>query len=371
MPSAGVLLATCAVGLALAARTLPEFIGRRATRAPRALGFAFAAGALAWGLGVADNAGIGLAVALGAFAYAHFAAPLASNGALSDGLAARFPNGPLRAAFALVFIAIGALTAAAGVRVAQLAAGEVFEVSNLSIDVALAATLALSAAPGGARASVWIDGLSGALVAAFTLGLAGVSLRSSPASFGPLAADWAHALDANFVSPIAAIAMIAALAGFAPLGFALGGARSRGLMRESLVGPLIFVIGLAALSIDRDVLAVASGGLAAIKDAFALLAGLALARLGILVAARAIGTSGSPNGAVNIASLLLARLRLATVALATLFVALARHLAETSSTMALAALALSLALIVPAIALSRLSKAGPLAAGMAFCVGER
>ena len=74
-------------------------------------------------------------------------------------------------------------------------------------------------------------------------------------------------------------------------------------------------------------------------------------------------------GDVNIASLRLARLRLATVALCALFVALARHAAQPSLTMGSVALALSLALIAPAIALARVAKAGPLAAGAALGVG--
>jgi hypothetical protein len=257
----------------------------------------------------------------------------------------------------------------AGVRVAQQAVGDVFDASNLVVDVALATALALSAAPGGARATIWIDGMSGALVAGLALGLAGLSLAAPYASFAPLDADWAHALEVNFASPIAAIALVAALAGFAPLGFALGGAQGGGVMRATLAGPFVFALSLVALSFDRDVLAHATGGLAAVKDALALLGGLALARLGTLVAARAFGSSGARQGAVNFASLRLARLRLATVALAALFVTLARYMAQTSSTMALGALALSLALIVPALALARLSRAGPLAAGAALSVG--
>ena len=65
----------------------------------------------------------------------------------------------------------------------------------------------------------------------------------------------------------------------------------------------------------------------------------------------------------------LARLRLGTLALAALFVALARHAGETPAALTQAALALSLALIVPALALSRLARAGSMSAVAALCVG--
>ena len=372
IPAVGALLASCGLGIALASGTSPDFLGSVAARAPRALALAFAGGALAWALGLADDAWLALAAGLGVLANSQFAGPLAAEGALSDGLAARFPHAPLRAAFALAFSAIGALTAMAGAMIAQTAAGASFGLSPIAIDVALTITLIVSAAPGGARGALWLDAMVGALFAVGALALAGWALArpsAAPVALAPLARDWAHMLQSSFASPLGLIALVAALAGFAPLAQALGGTRRDGAAKSGYWAFLFLAVALAALSLDREAVERASGGLKAVDDAFMLLAGLGLARAGTLVAARAFGSSGARSGAANLASLRLARLRLGTLGLAALFVALARHAGQTPAALTQAALELSLALIVPALALSRLGRAGALSIGAALCVG--
>ena len=371
-PAVGALLASCGLGVALASGTLPDFLGSAVSRAPRALAFAFLGGALAFALGIADDSWLALAAGVGVLAHSQFAGPLAADGALSDALAARFPHAPARAAFALAFFAIGASTAMAGAMIAQGAAGASLGVSPAVIDVGLTATLILSAAPGGARGAVWLDAMVGALLAGAALALAGWTLARAgvaPAGLAPLARDWAHMLESVYASPLGLIALVAAFAGFAPLSQALGGTRRDGAAKSGYWAFLFLAFALAALSLDREAAAQASDGLKAVDDAFALLAGLGLARAGTLVAARAFGSSGARAGAANVASLRLARLRLGTLALAALFVALARHAGETPAALTQAALALSLALIVPALALSRLARAGSMSAVAALCVG--
>ena len=98
---------------------------------------------------------------------------------------------------------------------------------------------------------------------------------------------------------------------------------------------------------------------------------LALARQGLFTALRAFGhdLSTAPQVTANLASLRLARLRLAAIAFSALGAVFARRFALPPETAVTAALALSLALTGPALALALWPRAGNAAAAVALIVG--
>ncbi len=369
------LFATLAYSLPLAAPSLLGFaaVGRQAGVFAAGLAFALAVGGVVLAQTGADApASATCLVAGGACLAALVAARARFGGTLSDILATRIAFWPLRAPFALAFLAIGALTAMAGLALAQGALDEALAVPAKVTDVLLGAALALSVASGGARSLVWLDAASAAFIGLVLAGAMGLAAARGPAPAFDLTAAAAALRGSVFDTPWTAFAQLAAMATFAPSALALGASGS--LARGLKIGGLGVVVGAGALAVLAAVSPWLTRSGAAIdpaRQALMILVGLALARQGLLVAVRAFGLNLrlDPQRIANTASARLAQLRVASVLLSVALVFGAHASGASASTTMTAALALSLALTAPSMVLTLTPRAGAVACALALLVG--
>jgi hypothetical protein len=366
------IFATIAFALLLGAPSLLGFaaVGGQAGIFAAALAFAMALGGVAFALNGSVQWPSAAPIAAGGAILALLVAPQARfGGVLSDVLATRIAFWPVRGAFALIFLAIGALTAMAGTTLAQNALGDALGASANITDALVGAALAMSVLTGGALSLVWIDAASAAFVALVivatpALARLEVSLPGPnlPSAILPPTADWSWAI----------LALLAAVATFAPSAIALGASGSRARALKIAVAGLAISLGaLAFLTIAPAPLASLSLNLDPAKRTIVALVGLALARQGVFIATRAFGLDlrDDPQRIANTASARLARLRVVAVLLGIAVVMGARVAAQDPATLMTSALALSLGLTAPSLILALTTRGGSVASAVAVVVG--
>jgi hypothetical protein len=391
-----------------------DFLAARRAVPPVYGGLAFAATAL--GFVVALDAGaIGRsplpwpAVALGLVGAALIVGPLlrrANASALSDILATRFPGAPTRWAFAVALWCVGVLIATAGFHTAVDVVVAYVGQSRRAAEIVVALSLAMSIVPGGLQGLLWSDAASagGALaIAAIGAGLAWSGVGAPAPPLAQTAAAWlalplvetarawfalplAQTAGAWLASPLvradsasllfgaASTLGVGALFAFSQAAIGAPPMRAR---RTGLYGLAFVLVGLAlgatALSAFwPDAAAAARSPTAgALVGAATWLPALAFARAGVLGAARAAGVDLATAYArlTVLASQRLARIRLMMLCVIVL-AAVVSDLRLVDPVRAIAlALALTVALIVPSLALALVSRGRSSAALAALAAG--
>jgi hypothetical protein len=379
-----------------------DFLAARRAVPPVYGGLAFAATAA--GFVVALDAGATgrsplpwPAVALGLVGAALIVGPLvrrANASALSDILATRFPAASTRWAFAVALWCVGVLTATAGFDTAVDVIVAYVGQSRRAAETFVALSLAMSIVPGGLKGLLWSDAASagGALaIAAIGAGLAwsGVGAPAPPLAqtagawlalpLAQTAGAWlalplARADSASLLFSAASALGVGALFAFAQAAI---GAPPMRAQRTGLLGLAFALAGLAlgatALSAfwPEPAAAARSPTAGALAGAAAWLPALALARAGVLGAARAAGVDLATAYAslTVLASQRLARIRLMMLVVIVL-AAVVSDLRLVDPVRAIVlALALTVALIVPSLALALASRGRSSAALAALAAG--
>ena len=367
----GLVNRTARLGDFLAARrAVPPFYGGMALAATAA-GFA-----LAFGRDAATAFAPWPAAAAGLVGAALIVGPLlrrANASAAADVIATRFPAAPIRLAFALVIFVVGGLTAAAAFSAAVDALAAAIGESRRLAEVAVATTLIAGVLPGGLRGLLWSDAAS--FCAALAVAAIGAALAWTGQGGGGegFAAAWlaipAEPNDAAFLLRSAAGAF--ALAGFLPFAAPALGAPPGEAQRTGGTGLLLALIaaalGAGALAGFAPGAAAASSPIAAaLVGAAAWLPAAALARAGVLTAARGSGVDLSAAyarfGVLASRRIALSRLTMLLVIVASA-VAVDRGLVEAPRALAWA-LGLNLALVFPAVALALAERGGTLSAAV-------
>ena len=289
---------------------------------------------------------------------------------LADVIATRFSRSPIRLLSGAVVWTAAALTALAGFEVAVAATQALLTPSRGWAEAIVALVLFFGVAPGGLAGVISTAAASGgALAMIVLLGFAsGWRLGAPPA-------DWnAVLLAASFAAGAPKlIATTAAVAGFfalEPAAVASPGARSA--VRAGLVAA---VLGAALAGLAGAALSIAPGRLAAgdlspvvasLIGAAILASATALARLGVQGSSRAFGVAlaDPPKPFPTLASVRLARMRAAQLAVVVGCVLCDRRGLIDARTALIAAMALSLALTTPVVALALVPRVGPLSASL-------
>jgi Na+/proline symporter len=353
------------------------FIADRAVPAPYG-GLAFAA--IAAGLVLCldpANAPLPLAgVAIGLGIGGLIVGPMlraAGASALSDLLATRFPNPLLKAFFTCLLLAIGTLVAAAGFEAAVNALVALFAPSRAAAEAIIAAVLVLTIVPGGLAGLLWSGAASaGILLIILALPIV-VQIFADDAAIAPLIRDsgvWSAALaqawsaggagDAGMllVVVLASALAIAALAPFTSP--AIASFREGQALRAGAFGlTFVALIGLAAF-VDLVVWPSPTGPMSSgLKSSALLLAGLAIGGAGVHSASRARGTNagGAYGRYMPLASQRLARSRALMLAVIALCAGLTYRLSFDPKLAIVIAMALSLGLTAPVLALAFSSRA--------------
>ncbi len=322
--------------------------------------------------------GVFAGVALGA---AGFGPLLRRFGAtsLTDVIATRFPRSPVRAASALAVWIAAALTAVAGYRLA-VAETQALVTSNRALAETIAAiALALSVAPGGLAGVVWCAAASaGAIVMIVGVGAAaawglGVGPPDPEAVFAS-ASVAASSLDS--IPPIVATTL--AVAGFFAFESAAVASPDARTAAKAGLGGFIMCLALVALAsaahafFSFDLKPGAAHPVAAsFLGAAALASALALARAGVHTSSRALGAALAqpPKPYPTLASVRLARMRAAQLAIVIGAAVFDREGLIDPRTGLIVAMALSLALTTPIVALAAIGRVGPAAASLALLAG--
>jgi hypothetical protein len=310
-------------------------------------------------------------VALGTIALGPF---IRSFGATSpaDVVATRFPRSPIRLFSAIVIWTPAALTALAGYRVAVAAAQGLLTSNRGWAEAIVAAVLILTVTPGGLTGVVFCSAASGGVLAMVALVGFVASSHGAPHIYALAPDSLAIGSPMSFGPTIGTMLATASLFAFAPgsiVSPSVGGA-----MRAGLVA---LVLGLALASLTDAALSVfplgpgssASNLVAASYIGAATLASaLALASFALQMSARAFGVAlaDPPKPFRALASVRLARMRAAQI-----FVVVACAVYDSKDvldprTALIIAMALSLALAMPLVALAAVPRVGPTSAGAAI-----
>jgi hypothetical protein len=384
------LLGLTIVGVATRTARLADFLAARRAVPPLYGGLAFAATAAgfvgALGAGATGRAPLPWpAVALGLVGAALIVGPLirrAGASALSDVLATRFPAAPTRWAFAVALWAAGALTATAGLDMAVDVLVAHVGQSRRAAEIVVALALATTIVPGGMKGLLWSDAASagGALaIAAIGAALAWSGAGAPAPSLAEAARGWlapslAHPDSASLLLDTASALGVGAF--FAFVAPAVGAPPRQGGragiygLAFALAGLALGATSLAAFAPDAAA-AARSPTTSALVGAAIWLPALALARAGVLGAARAAGIDLSTAYArlTVLASRRIARIRLTMLAVIALAAVVSDlRLVDPPRAMTLA-LALDVALIVPSLLLALVSGGRSPAAFAAVAAG--
>ena len=289
---------------------------------------------------------------------------------LSDVIATRFSRSPIRPVSGAVVWTTAALTALAGYEVAVGAVQALVTNSRGWAEAVVALVLFLSVTPGGLSGVISTAAASAGAVAMIVL----VGFTSGW-SFSVSPSDWNAALiPASFaVGAPELIATAAALAGFFALEPAAVASRSAGTAIRSgfvavFLGLALAGLAGAALSIVPVQLAtgVLSPVVASLAGAAILASAMALARLGVQGSSRAFGVAlaDPPKPYPTLASVRLARMRAAQLAVVVGCVVCDREGLLDARTALIAAMALSLSLTTPVVALALIPRVGPFSASV-------
>jgi hypothetical protein len=287
---------------------------------------------------------------------------------LADVIATRFSGSPIRLVSGIVIWATAALTALAGFEIAVLAAQALITTSRAWSEAIVASVLIVSVAPGGLAGVISTAAASAGAIAMITLlGFAsGWRLGVSPP-------DWHAALIPAYFALAAPklIATTAALAGF--FAFEPAAVASRDTRAAIRAGFVAVVLGLALAGLPRAALSAFPVDLAAsdlnpvgasLIGAAMLAAAMALARLGVQGSSRAFGVAlaDAPEPFPTLASVRLARMRAAQLlVVVSCAVCDSKGLIEARTSL-IVAMALSLALTTPLVALALVPRVGRLSA---------
>jgi hypothetical protein len=295
--------------------------------------------------------------------------------AQADLIATRFARSPIRIISAIVIWATAALTAFAGFQVAVLTTQSLVASNRSWAETIVASTLILSVTPGGLTGVVACAAASaGALAMIALAGLAaGWRLGMAPPNLEALAPPSFAYGSPMLLAPLVATTL--AVAGFfifepAAAASRNAGAAFRGGLAAVIVCAATAAAALAALSVfPIDLGSGATSPVAASLIGAAILASaLALARVGVQASSRALGVAlaNPPKPFPTLASVRLARMR-AVQALVVVGCAVfdSRGLLEARTALVLA-MALSLALTVPFVALAAIPRVGPASASVSM-----
>ena len=371
------LIALGAIGIGSRTGTLAAFIaaGRRARPLYTALAVTAVAAGAALGLRSRFDASAD-PILLGAMIGVGFGAaglgPLVrrfGGASLSDVVATRFPNPLVRAISGLASGAASALVAFAGYRTADAVAEALLTNSRPTAETIVAAALLASVASGGLASLVWCSAASGAGVGLIALICWALRSQTSQAVLATQGGSGLFLTPPT--SPNAAAALIAAAIGAGCLICAApptAGCRdATRAMKSGLCGVLLFS-ALAFAGAPPLLTETGFPGTSPLADSLAgaatVAAALALAGLGVLGASRAFGIALArpPSPLATLASVRLARMRVAQAAVVIGCVVVDRAGALDPATALIGAMAIALAFTAPIAALAAIPRAGPLAA---------
>ncbi len=295
---------------------------------------------------------------------------------LSDVIATRFPNPLLRIASGLVVAAAAALMGLAGYRTAVAIAEALITTSRPWAETIVGAALLASVAAGGLASLVWCSAATGAGVG--LIALIGWGLSSETAATPMAIGERTTLLLASLTSPEALAVFGAATIGAAGLIGAApptAGCRDATAAVKSGLGGIVLFAALAALAFSSAPIVLVDGGFAgasplagSLIGAATLAAALALAGLGVLGVSRAFGAALARPARPfpTLASVRLARMRIAQAAVVVAFASADSAGVVDSATALIGAMALTLAVTAPIAALAAIRRAGPLAAAAAM-----
>ena len=289
-------------------------------------------------------------------------------------IATRFSGSLARLASATVSFATAALTALAGYRIAVLAMQTLVISNRTGAEIVVALVLILSVAPGGLTSAISAAAAGGGAVAMIALAgfLSSWRLGVSPPDLSAAANPEFFAPGSGTLSAatIATTLAVASFFVFEPA--AVASRNTAAAIRAAMVAVVLCAVlavlaGAAARAFPADPgWSAANPAAASFFGAGALAAALALASIGVQGASRAMGLAlaDPPKPFPTLASVRLARMRAAQV-IVVVGCALcdARGLID-ARTALMAALALSLGLTAPLVALAAIARAGPMSAGL-------
>jgi hypothetical protein len=293
---------------------------------------------------------------------------------LSDVIATRFSRAPIRIASALVIWTAAALTAFAGYRGAVSAAEALVAPNRAWAEALVATVLALTVTPGGLTGLLWCAAASGG-----ALFIVAALCFASGSGLGLPRLDVGAAVSALSSPPSLAAFVATALAvgGFFPFEpTAVGSPNAKAGLKAGLAG-VAFCLALAALAGAGSPASPVSPspGLsqpvaASLAGAAMLASALALAAAGVHGSSRALGVALAdlPRPFPSLASARLARMRAAQLIVVIGCVAFDSRALPDAGTVLVLAMALSLALTTPFLALAAIGRVGPGSASVAMLV---
>jgi hypothetical protein len=378
------LLGLAALGLGARAANLNQFVsaGRRLTPIYAGLGFMATASGLASALDpnvFAPSLSIRLeglwpGLAAGLVAAALAVGPLSRGfGAtgLSDIFATRFQSSPFRALAALALAASAGLAAIAGYEATLRAMTGLMPMNRQWLEGVAAVVLILTTLPGGLADVLWCGAASGAgILLVSALGSAVGWFDGFPAIDPTLALELpikAAESAPDLAADVGAAIAVASFFAFASI--AGGCSDNRGALKAGFAGLglniLLAILAVAAtMSFPIAVRAGAGGPAAAsLVSAGEALAAFALARAGVNSFATAYGLAlrGPIQPFPTLASVRLARMRGAMLMIILACVFLSEHRALAPERAIVAALAVSLFITAPMLALASIRRVGPAA----------
>ncbi len=295
---------------------------------------------------------------------------------LTDVIATRFPRSPPRWASALIVWIAAALTAMAGYRIAVAETRALVTSNRASAETIVAIVLALSVAPGGLAGVVWCAAAgAGALAIIVGVGVA----AALGFGFAPPDPEAAFASTSVALSSLGSIppfvATTLAVAGFFAFESAAVASPDARTAAKAGFGGVIIGLALVAAAITAHLsfsFNLAPGDAkpvaASLFGAAALAVALALARAGVHMSSRAFGIAlaSPPKAYPALASVRLARMRAAQAAIVVVSAAFDRYGFIDGRTGLIVAMALSLALTTPIVALAAIGRVGPVSASVAL-----
>ncbi len=322
--------------------------------------------------------GVAAGAALGAIGFGPLLRRFGATSA-NDVVATRFAGSPAAAIAGIAAWATAALTALAGFQIAVAATAAVATANRLWAEIIVSTAVVLSAAPGGLAGVFWCAA-AGAGEIAMIIALGSASAwPQAVASFGSLARLAPPPLELNSPASLAPLlASALAVAGFFALQPpTLASEDVRSAVRAGVAGSALCVAltAMAISALSAFPVHVAAPGPDAVADslfgALTLAATLALASIGVHASSRAFGVAlaAARRPFPTPASVRLARMRVAQVALVVGCAICDGRGILNSRTALILAMALSLAVTTPIIALAAIGRVGPLSASAAALTG--
>ncbi len=297
----------------------------------------------------------------------------------NDVIATRFSRSPAAIVAGIAAWAIAALTALAGFQIAVEATMSLATADRLWAEIIVSTALVLCAAPGGLAGVLWCAAASaGEIAMIVALGWASAWAHTAASTGLPLGLAPAPVELGSPASPALFLASALAIAGFFALQPPALASRDVGsAVRAGVVGSAVCwaLTAMAISALSAFAVRVGAPGPDAVADslfgALTLASTLTLAGVGVHASSRAFGIAlaSAPRPFPTPASVRLARMRIAQV---TLLVGCAicdnRGILNSRSALMIA-MALSLAVTTPILALAAIGQVGPFSASIAALAG--